>query len=394
MNVVRHLLDTSDKACFCHQLVALENVALPQLSIAFGSVKAIDALAACRHGSSLSSKWVATSSCLDAFSDQTQTGSHHLALLQFIDTKGSYGVSGKPSSAETVFNDSKQALHEALEMAKRPGELPALIWCSPSPGLEEGVLAGIKEVVGDEVPVFGGSCADDDVTGNWCLFDGNELINNGFIIAVLFPDAPISFYFSCGYEATAYTAEVTASDGRKIISLDNQPAADVYNDWRRSTGMPALTTGAVLAASAFNPLGRVIMHDGMPFALLAHPAKIDDTGAMCLFAEIKRGERVTFMRGDSELLVERAASVSDIALKQLTNLHDSAPLAAIVIFCAGCMLAIPNDINRVHSGIKHALGKVPFIGGYTFGEQGRFADGANKHGNLMISAILFGSSNE
>lgn len=394
MKVIRHYLDATDQNYFCDQLVALEQPEKACLSIAFGSVKAINALSTCHYATTLSANWVATSSCKDAFSDQVTEGSHHLAILQFIDPSGSYGVASGHSDSKTIVEDSKAALQQALLAANKPGELPAFIWCSPSPGLEEGLLAGIRELIGNDVPVFGGSSADNDVSGNWCMFDGKQLIQTGFIIAVLFPSVPISYYFSCGYEETPYSAIVTEASDRQLISLDNQPAADVYNAWRGHNSQAPLQPGPVLAASTFSPLGRIAQQHEVSMALLSHPASIRADGSIDLFSQVNTGERITFMQGDTELLVERAATVSGIARQQLSNLYDSKPQAAIVIFCAGCMLAIPDDIKRVHHGIRQTLANVPFIGGYTFGEQGRFADGVNRHGNLMISAIIFGSINE
>jgi len=226
------------------------------------------------------------------------------------------------------------------------------------------------------------------------MFNGRQLIQTGFIIAVLFPSVPISYYFSCGYEETPLSAVVTKASERQLISLDNQPAAEVYNHWRRLNSQAALAAGPVLADSTFSPLGRMVKQSDISMAVLSHPAMIRADGSIDLFSRVDAGERITFMQGDTELLVERAATVSGIARQQLANLYDSKPQAAIVIFCAGCMLAIPDDIKRVHQGIRQTLENVPFIGGYTFGEQGRFADGINRHGNLMISAIIFGSVNE
>lgn len=394
MKVIRHYLDASDTACFCDQLVALEHIEPACLSIAFGSVKAIHALSACQDTTALSANWVATSSCQDAFSDLPPEGSHHLAVLQFFDTSGVYGIASRKSSTNTIRSDAIAALQEALLAANRPGELPALIWCSPSPGLEDGLLAGIRELIGDDVPIFGGSSADNTISGEWCMFDGKHLIATGFIIAVLFPSVPVSYYFSCGYEQTPYAATATAACGRRLISLDNQPAAEVYNRWRKLSGLPPLNAGTVLAESVFSPLGKIVPQLDINMALLSHPATITADGAIELFSPIDCGESVSFMQGDPELLVERAATVSDIALQQLTHLHDSKPQAAIIIFCAGCMLAIPDNMKKVHQQIAQSLSDTPFIGGYTFGEQGRFADGLNRHGNLMISAIIFGSSNE
>lgn len=394
MKVIRHYLDTTDQDCFCDQLVALEQSETASLSIAFGSVRAISTLSSCHYAATLSTNWVATSSCQDAFSDQATEGGNHLAILQFVDPSGAYGVASRHSDSKTIVADSKAALKQALLAANKPGELPAFIWCSPSPGLEEGLLAGIRDLIGNDVPVFGGSSADNDVSGNWCMFDGQQLIQTGFIIAVLFPSVPISYYFSCGYEETSYSAVVTAACERQLISLDNQPAADIYNAWRGHNSQAPLQAGPVLAASTFSPLGRIVQQHDVNMALLSHPALIRTDGSIDLFSRVNTGERITFMQGDTELLVERAATVSGIARQQLSNLYDSKPQAAIVIFCAGCMLAIPDDIKRVHQGIRQELKNIPFIGGYTFGEQGRFADGINRHGNLMISAIIFGSVNE
>ena len=54
------------------------------------------------------------------------------------------------------------------------------------------------------------------------------------------------------------------------------------------------------------------------------------------------------------------------------------------------MLAVRDRLEDVTDGIREALPGVPFLGIFTFGEQGVVLDGRNRHGNLMISAILFG----
>jgi hypothetical protein len=36
------------------------------------------------------------------------------------------------------------------------------------------------------------------------------------------------------------------------------------------------------------------------------------------------------------------------------------------------------------------MGGAPFLGAFTFGEQGAITDGANRHGNLMVSGLVFG----
>ena len=65
-------------------------------------------------------------------------------------------------------------------------------------------------------------------------------------------------------------------------------------------------------------------------------------------------------------------------------------LGAIVVCCAGCMLKVRDDVRKIHKNIQSVLGDVPFIGTFTFGEQGRVLARENRHGNLMVSAVVFG----
>jgi hypothetical protein len=54
------------------------------------------------------------------------------------------------------------------------------------------------------------------------------------------------------------------------------------------------------------------------------------------------------------------------------------------------MLAVRDRLYEVQQGINAALGDVPWLGVFTFGEQGVPAGGVAKHGNLMISCTVFG----
>ena len=60
------------------------------------------------------------------------------------------------------------------------------------------------------------------------------------------------------------------------------------------------------------------------------------------------------------------------------------------MYCAGCMLTVADRMPEVVSSIGSEF-KQPFLGTFTFGEQGCFLDSTNRHGNLMISAVVFGA---
>ncbi len=52
-------------------------------------------------------------------------------------------------------------------------------------------------------------------------------------------------------------------------------------------------------------------------------------------------------------------------------------------------MSIQDHREEVVQGLRDALPGVPFLGAFTFGEQGCFVGGENRHGNLMISVLLF-----
>jgi hypothetical protein len=60
-----------------------------------------------------------------------------------------------------------------------------------------------------------------------------------------------------------------------------------------------------------------------------------------------------------------------------------------MIYCAGCRLTIDDDVLAMQNAVLEQIGQVPVVAAYTFGEQGCFSDGKNRHGNLMISAVAF-----
>jgi hypothetical protein len=64
-------------------------------------------------------------------------------------------------------------------------------------------------------------------------------------------------------------------------------------------------------------------------------------------------------------------------------------LGAVVVYCAGCMMTVQDRLPDVVAELNNSLGGKPFIGIFTFGEQGCLLDGHASHGNLMISSLVF-----
>lgn len=316
-----------------------------------------------------------------------------LAAFVISDPEGDYGAAFA-TWADAPSDAAARATEAALLDADRPGEKPVLVWVSGAPGAEERLLAGIESVIGPDVPIIGGSAADNTVSGDWRLFDGAQTARDAVAVAVLFPSGPISFAYQNGYAPTTLQGTVTQADGRRLIEIDGRPAGEVYEDW--TGGDVAVSQAqregeAILEASTFWPLGqRISSINGVEQFLLVHPATLDRDGTIHLFADITEGAVLTQMTGSPDTLVARAGRVAALA-RDAGGIDKSRIAGALMVYCGGCMLAVEDRVDEVITGVVEQLGAAPFLGVFTFGEQGRVLGAGNRHGNLMISCIVFGA---
>jgi hypothetical protein len=305
-----------------------------------------------------------------------------------IEDSGDFGVAAARLDADAA-STAERLLLQALANCGCSGELPELIWIYQPPGREEAVIEGLRRVVGDRCPIVGGSSADNDVGGHWRQLGPDGPMSDGLIVGVLFPSSRIGYAFQSGYEPAGPSGVITAVTGREILSIDGKPAAGVYNEWIGGRiDQQLLHGGSILAGTTMFPLatdsGRV---DGVSHYLLMHPEMATSTGALRTFRNAESGARLYAMKGDRARLVDRAGRVAGQAVRMLPQ-SDSDAAGALVVYCGGCKMAIGEDIHKVSAAVSSQLGDAPFIGCFTFGEQGRLLD-RNVHGNLMISAVVF-----
>ena len=364
----------------------------PDWMVAFPSVGlAADAVATALHTAAGEVPVHAATSCLGAM---TAAGFHTddgrgIGVLAVHDPEGSYGTAVEPIGDDPSAAAS-QAVLAALADAGRPGEQPMLIWLSAVPGSEEAVLAGIHAVLGANTPIAGGSAADNTIAGAWRQFANAAVLEDHVVVSVLFPSTRVHHSFHSGYVETDLEGTVTRAEGRRLFEIDGRPAGEVYAEWAEGDIDEFVPGGGnILAASTMHPLGRRVAGlDGEENVVLAHPANLHADGSIDLFADIEAGERLIRMRGTTSSLVTRAGRVATSALRS-GGIDADGIAGALVVYCAGCMLAVQDEMDGVVTEMRDALGERPFLGTFTFGEQGCFIGGDNYHGNLMISVVVF-----
>ncbi len=324
----------------------------------------------------------------------TESGFHNhdgygLALFGIYDPEGSYGV-----GAALIEDDPSAAAHQAtinaLNNADCRGEMPAMVWMTAMPGCEEALIEGIEKLLGDDIPIAGGSSADNDVSAHWKQFANDDIHTNAVVISVFVPSSEIVFAFHSGYEPTPIHGIVTKAEGRILKEIDGRPAAEVYNEWVGGGISDVLPGGGnILASTTLYPLGRAAGKIvNVPYYQLSHPDAVTEAGELTLFSTINEGDELVLMNGTIDSLVSRAGRVAKATL-DAHSLSSDDIAGALVIYCAGCMLTVKDRIDEVVNSMNKALPHTPFMGAFTFGEQGCFIGGENRHGNLMISVLMF-----
>ncbi|WP_313905701.1 FIST signal transduction protein [Vibrio paucivorans] len=323
----------------------------------------------------------------------TEKGVHFgcvIGIMAIYDSGiSSYGTATVTiAPCDNVTTSTQLAIEKALEKADRVGEVPGFVLLHATPGLEEKIIACIDDTFHTQVPIIGGSSADNHIKGHWSIFNEDLSTVQGVALQVFFPSSSLSTGFSAGYSPTEFVGTVTRANQRELLEIDHIPAQQIYREWVCDHAGVEVPKHFVFELVTKYPLGRIAgsLYE-QPYYKLSHPISFSEEQGLLLFSDISEGDQVTLMSGDRDKLVGRATRVLKEA--QRNSLRRDQIAGALSIFCAGPMLYLGEDIHRVQSMIVEELGDTPFICPFTFGEQGRFIGGENAHGNLMISSVVF-----
>lgn len=272
------------------------------------------------------------------------------------------------------------------------GGPPTALLVHATPGFEEQVLVGLAEAGLAEVPTYGGSAADDDLSGNWRVFADGRVSDSGVLLIALRTGKQLYGSFVSGYFGTKRSGRITRSEGRVVHTIDHRPAAEVLDEWMGGRLAPLRDAGGVaLEATALSPVGRVVDRThGVQRFLLSHPHYVHADGSVSFFTDMPVGEVIEVMMGTKASLLERTKQAVDRALP-----HGESPrlMGGVLVYCGGCVGQIPERTNDVCRLFQSAIRGAPFVGAATFGELGTFERARDKivrHGNLMCSTLLVG----
>ncbi len=227
------------------------------------------------------------------------------------------------------------------------------------------------------------------------MFVDGQVVGKGVAVTVYYAPRPFAWAYSGGFtRGSGKGGVITDADGRLLRKIDGRPAVDVYDEWLGGRLNEAKKAGKnVQNFLALYPLVQTITKNGVSHnqVIRAWPSnKPEAPGSLTTGANVSSGEVIYTSEGSENILVNRFASLPRQAKK---NANDMAASAGLFIYCAGALQTIPREHRgNIAALVAESMGDMPWIGVFTWGEQGSIPGIGYQHGNLMASTLLFPSA--
>ena len=302
-------------------------------------------------------------------------------ILALGDPELNVGVAASPRGNDPRETGRKVA-QEAMRRAGRT-DAPAYYYMVASPAEEEYYEKGIADVIG-EVPIFGGSAADNTVEGKWSIYTADQIFADGVAVAFFYTDKPMKNVFTGAYHETTNSGIITKIRGdRTLVEIDGIPACEKYAKWTGAKKKD-LEGGNLLVTTITAPLG---VKDRLGNLIaIRHPMNGNEDGSMNIGANLAVNTAVIQMEATPDEIIASAGTT----MAELNKRMPTEPGAYLLVHCGGRRLGVAGREQEIAKLIKEQANGKPFITVFTFGEYGTENHGQNTTGGLMLSFTAFG----
>jgi hypothetical protein len=281
-------------------------------------------------------------------------------------------------SASTDLRAAGAAAASCAELVEPKAHQVLLLLTDGLAGDQQEIVRGAYSVVGAAMPLVGG-CAGDDLAMHktFQLFDG-EVLEDAVLAAAITSDSPLGIGVQHGWQRVGNAMLVTESSGNRVLTLDDQPALDVYLDRLNAPDDVRTDAAAFTRFALTHPFG-VSRRSGEEVRFIAG-ADFADRSIGCI-AEVPQGGLTWIMEGDDASVLD----ATDAACTQaLDALDGQAPLGFLAFDCIARRGVLGEGIeNEVQRIAAHSRG-APVAGFYTYGEIARTHGMGGFHNQTLV----------
>ncbi|HEY3924620.1 MAG TPA: FIST N-terminal domain-containing protein [Acidothermaceae bacterium] len=244
-------------------------------------------------------------------------------------------------------------------------------------GDQQEIVRGAYSVVGAGVPLVGGCAGDDQHMATTSVFFNGQVLTNAIVGVAIGSTSPFGIGVRHGWRRVGEPILVTASIGTKVLTLDDEPALDVY--LRRNGASPDIDPAAFARFAMTHPLG-ISKRSGEEVRFIAG-ADFVERSLQCI-AQVPQGGLAWIMEGDDESVLAATDGACVDALEQLGGREPKGVLAFDCIARRGVLgdAGIEREVDRIGAAIKG----VPVAGFYSYGEIARTKGTGGFHNQTLV----------
>lgn len=294
-------------------------------------------------------------------------------------------TAGSKQTDETPREVGRRVAKEAVAKLKGEDKEPDFFFMTASPANEEEYLQGIEDVIGN-IPVFGGSAADNTVEGKWSILYDGEAFSDGVAIAIFYTEGKMKNLYTGAYNETNNVGVITKISGdRTLVEIDNEPALKKYAMWTNKDveslkGNNLLVETICAPLGVKDPIGNVVA--------VRHPMFGNDDYSMNIGANLAVNTAVIQLSNTPEGILKANAKT----IKDLNTLMNDEEKSYFLVHCGGRRLglALSKIEDQIYPEVKKAIPDKEFLMVFTFGEYGMGDHSSNTVGGLSLSYTGFG----
>ena len=296
-------------------------------------------------------------------------------------------TAGSAQTDETPREVGRRVAKEAISKVKGEDVEPDFFFMSASPANEEEYLEGIQDIIGN-VPVFGGSAADNTVEGKWSILNDGEAFADGVTIAIFYTKGEMKNLYTGAYHETNNVGVITkVRDERTLVEIDHEPALKKYAEWTGKSieslmGNNLLTETICAPLGVKDPIGKV--------TAVRHPMFGNDDLSMNIGANLAENTAVIQLSNTPEGILK----ANEETINNLNKLMVNEPTSYFLVHCGGRRLglALSQIEDKIYPEVKKVIPDKEFLMVFTFGEYGTGDHSSNTVGGLSLSYTGFGGN--
>ncbi len=229
------------------------------------------------------------------------------------------------------------------------------------------ILRGILSVLGETVPIAGGTAGDSGKFHRTWQFAGRNLLTDAAVAIGFSGNFYLGTGVRSGWSPIGLAKKVTRASGNVLYELNGEPALQVYE---RFLGKHAAKLPAVGVEYPLGLVGRCLGGDHEDYYLLRATMSVDRQNGSIQFAgEIPQGAVVHFTCGDSNSILAATAEAARLANVEL---GDVSPAMVFFYSCMARKIVLGQRTQEELDRVREVFGtEVPILGFYTYGEYSR-----------------------